>query len=72
VPPRGLLVAQPGQVGTDFLGEALQVAAADVDVRCRPRGQRRLLGGFQLPGQGDEAAEEVRGVAVVVQAQTRP
>jgi hypothetical protein len=48
------------------------MAAADRDVGRRLHGQGRLLGGFQLPGQGDEAAEHVRGVAVVVQAQGGP
>ena len=68
----GLRVPHLGQAGADLLGKALDVAAADVHVADRVRGGGRTGGGRQLAGEGDQATEQVRGVAVTGQAQAGP
>jgi hypothetical protein len=68
----GLRVPHLGQAGADFLGKALDVAAANRQVADRLRGGGRTGSGRQLAGEGNQATEQVRGVAVTGQAQAGP
>ena len=71
-PRGGRLVAQAGQVGAGFLGEALDVAAADAHARHRVHGGGHAGAGGALAGAGDAAAAQVRGVAVAAPARAGP